>query len=77
MVEEGKEILVKAPMVGKIIEIKVNVGDELKEGDEILIMESMKMEIPVFCPDNGKVKKILVSAGDSVKTGETLAILDK
>lgn len=76
MAEEGKEILVNAPMVGKIIEIKVNAGDEVKEGDEVLTMESMKMEIPVFAPANGKVKKVLVSAGDSVKTGETLATLD-
>ena len=67
---------VKAPMTGKIISIVVNVGDQVKADDEIVIMDAMKMEIPIYAPDDGKVKKINVKEGDSVKTDQVLMVLE-
>lgn len=65
-----------APMTGKIIEILVKVGDQVDTDDEVIIMDAMKMEIPIYAPDDGKVKKINVKKGDSVKTDQVLVILD-
>ncbi|ESP62567.1 Pyruvate carboxyl transferase subunit B [Smithella sp. ME-1] len=67
---------VKAPMTGKIVSIVVNVGDQVKADDEVVIMDAMKMEIPIYAPDDGTVKKINVKEGDSVKTDQVLVILD-
>lgn len=67
---------IKAPMTGKIISIVVNVGDEVKTEDEIIIMDAMKMEIPVYAPADGVIKEIKVKEGDSVKTDQILMILD-
>ncbi|KQC06495.1 MAG: biotin carboxyl carrier protein [Smithella sp. SDB] len=67
---------IKAPMTGKIVSIVVNVGDQVKIDDEIVIMDAMKMEIPIYSPADGTVKKINVKEGDSVKTDQLLAILD-
>jgi len=67
---------IKAPMTGKIVSIVVNVGDQVKTDDEVVIMDAMKMEIPIYAPDDGTVKKINVKEGDSVKTDQVLVILD-
>ena len=67
---------IKAPMTGKIVSIVVNVGDQVKADDEVVIMDAMKMEIPIYAPDDGTVKKINVKEGDSVKTDQVLVILD-
>ena len=67
---------IKAPMTGKIISIVVNVGDEVKTEDEIIIMDAMKMEIPVYAPADGVIKEIKVKDGDSVKTDQTLMIIE-
>lgn len=67
---------IKAPMTGKIVSIVVNVGDEVKAEDEIIIMDAMKMEIPVYAPADGVIKEINVKEGDSVKTDQTLMVLD-
>jgi len=66
---------IKAPLTGKIVSIVVNVGDQVKIDDEIVIMDAMKMEIPIYSPADGTVKKINVKEGDSVKTDQVLAIL--
>ena len=66
----------KAPMTGKIICIAVNPGDRVSAEDEVIIMDAMKMEIPVYAPDNGVVKEIKVKEGDSVKTDQVLMILE-
>ena len=47
---------VTAPMVGKIVDIKVKVGDRVQEDDEIAIMEAMKMEMPIVAPASGVIK---------------------
>ena len=63
---------IKAPMTGKIASIAVNVGDDVNVDDEVVIMDAMKMEIPVYSPVAGKVKEINVKEGDSVKTEQVL-----
>jgi acetyl-CoA carboxylase biotin carboxyl carrier protein len=66
---------IKAPMTGKIVSIVVNLGDQVNADDEIVIMDAMKMEIPVYAPADGTVKEIKIKEGDSVKTDQVLIIL--
>ena len=66
---------VRAPMVGKILSVKVEVGQNVNEDDEMFILEAMKMEIPIGAPVKGKVKEIKVSAGQSVESEQVLAII--
>ncbi|HOC38355.1 MAG TPA: acetyl-CoA carboxylase biotin carboxyl carrier protein subunit [Thermodesulfobacteriota bacterium] len=67
---------VKAPMVGKILSVKVDVGQKVSEDDEMFIMEAMKMEIPVGAPAAGTVKSVAVSAGASVESDQVLATIE-
>jgi acetyl-CoA carboxylase biotin carboxyl carrier protein len=67
---------IKSPMTGKILEILTAVGDKVNADDEVVIMDAMKMEIPVVSPADGIIKEILVKAGDSVKTDQTLLTLE-
>lgn len=68
-------IKVSSPMPGKILSIKANVGQTVKRGDVILILEAMKMENEIVAPENGTVASINVNAGDSVEAGDLLATL--
>ena len=61
-----------APLPGRIIEIKVKVGDEVKAGQEVVVLEAMKMENAVSTDYSGKVKQVLVQAGDTVATDAVL-----
>lgn len=72
---EGK-IKVNAPMPGKILGVKVNVGQAVKKGEVILILEAMKMENEVVAPEDGKIAGINVAVGDSVESGAVLATLN-
>ena len=56
-----------APMLGKIVEIYVNVGDSVEEDDDAILIEAMKMETPIYVPCNGKVATINVKVGDTVE----------
>jgi len=67
---------VKAPMPGKILEVLVNVGDQVNEDDELLILEAMKMENPIYAPAGGTVKEIKVKANDSVDTDQLMMVLE-
>jgi len=69
-------IEIKAPMTGKIVSIVVNQGDKVCAEDEVIIMDAMKMEIPLCAPADGTVKEINVKEGDSVKTDQLLMILE-
>ncbi len=69
-------IEIKAPMTGKIINIVVNVGDQVNPDDEVIIMDAMKMEIPVYAPEKGIIKEINIQEGDSVKTDQVLMVLE-
>lgn len=69
-------IEIKAPMVGKILHVRCEVGQTLGEDDEMFILEAMKMEIPIAAPSAGTVKEIKVEAGQSVENDQVLAILE-
>lgn len=56
--------------------VVVSVGDKVAEGDELMILESMKMEIPVIAEDGGNVRALHVAEGDSVQVGQLLVTLD-
>ena len=66
---------IRAPMVGKVIEVLVQVGSAVGEDDELIILESMKMEIPVLAPVSGIVQELSVSAGDTVQDQDLLVTL--
>ncbi len=63
---------VSAAMPGNIFSISVKVGDEVKEGDEVAVIEAMKMENPVQAPCSGTILSITVAKGDVVGMGETI-----
>ena len=69
-------IKVSAPMPGKILGIKANVGDAVKKGDVILVLEAMKMENEIVAPEDGTVASIDVAVGASVEAGNVLATLN-
>jgi biotin carboxyl carrier protein len=64
-----------APMPGTIKEIIVKVGDAVKEDEELVILEAMKMENPIVAPSDGTVKEIKVKEGDKVNTSQVLVVL--
>lgn len=65
-----------APMAGKVIEIKVNVGDTVHEDDEVAVIEAMKMEMPILTYVDGTVKEIKIAKGDSVEADQVLMIVE-
>jgi acetyl-CoA carboxylase biotin carboxyl carrier protein len=67
---------VRAHITGTVWKIQVAVGDEVEEEDELIILESMKMEMPVECPVDGTVKEILIAEGEAVKEGLVLMIVE-
>jgi acetyl-CoA carboxylase biotin carboxyl carrier protein len=67
---------VTAPMAGKVIEVKVQVGDTVSENDEVLILEAMKMEMPIVAPTSGKVSEIKCQKGDSVAADDVLMVIE-
>src|SRR4029453_224070 len=66
---------VEAHITGTVWKIECEVGDEIEEGDTVVILESMKMEMPVEAEDAGTVKEILCEEGQAVNEGDTLGIL--
>ncbi len=67
---------IKAPMAGKIIDVKVNPGDAVSEGDEVIILEAMKMELPVVAEASGTVKEVNCNKGDGVEAEAVLVVLE-
>ncbi len=67
---------VEAHITGTVWKIEVEIGDRIDEGDTVVVLESMKMEMPVEAEDGGVVKEILVAEGQSVSEGETLVVLE-
>lgn len=65
-----------APMGGKILDVKVNVGDTINEGDEAIILEAMKMELPVVATASGTVKEIKCKKGDAVEAEGVLLVIE-
>ena len=68
--------MVEVPITGKIISVNVKAGDEVKEGDVLCLLESMKMENPILAPVGGTVIEVSVSAEQVVKPGETIAVIE-
>jgi len=71
------KIEVKSEITGKVWKIERKVGDIVSEDDTILILESMKMEIPVAAPTDGTVVEILVAEEDMVEEDQVIALMDK
>ncbi len=69
-------IKVEAGAAGKVFKIEANVGQAVKKGDAVVIIEAMKMEIPVVAPQDGTVASIDVAVGDAVEAGAVLATLN-
>ena len=67
---------VEAHITGTVWKIECQVGQEVAEGDTLVILESMKMEMPVEAEDEGTVKEILVEEGQSVSEGDALVVLE-
>ena len=67
---------VLAPISGKILELYAQVGDEVKEEDELLSIEAMKMQNPIYADSSGVVKEIKVKPDDEVEEDQVLMILE-
>ena len=67
---------VRAELVGNVWKIEAKVGDRVNEDDTLIILESMKMEIPVLAPAAGTVREIRVKEADVVKEGQVLVVLE-
>ena len=65
-----------APMGGKVIDVKVKVGDAINEGDEVVILEAMKMELPIAAEAAGMVKEVKCNQGDTVEAEGVLIVLE-
>ena len=70
------EEIVKSPMPGIIKSIDVAVGDQINEGDTLLILEAMKMENPIVAPVGGKISEVSIFQGQSVKGGDRLIVIE-
>ena len=67
---------VKAHITGVVFQITAKPGDAVAAGDAVIVLESMKMEIPVEAPRAGKVREIKVAEGQTVQEGDTVAVID-
>ena len=65
-----------SPIQGQVTNIKVKVGDKVKKGDVLLIIEAMKLENEVVSPFEGEVTQVLVTKGQNVKAKETIIIIE-
>ena len=68
---------IKAPLTGTVWKIETKAGDALDEDDVIMILESMKMEIPIEAPVDGTLLEICVAEGDAIKEGQVLCRLEE
>ena len=71
----GEGAKVEAPMPGTILEVKVAVGDTVKAGQPVVVLEAMKMENDIVAPVDGKVTSIVVKKGDAVNSGDVMATI--
>jgi acetyl-CoA carboxylase biotin carboxyl carrier protein len=67
---------IEAHITGNVWKVEVAVGDSVEEGDTVIILESMKMEIPVEAEDDGVVKEIRCEEGQAVNEGDVLVVLE-
>ena len=69
-------VKIEAGAAGKVFKVEASVGQSVKRGDTVVILEAMKMEIPVVAPEDGTVASINVAVGDAVEAGATLATMN-
>ena len=67
---------IRAEMVANVWKVVASVGDEVSEGDTLVILESMKMEIPVVAESDGTVAQMAVNEGDVVQEGDLIATIE-
>ncbi len=67
---------IKAPMGGKVIKVSVKVGDQVAEDDEVVVLEAMKMEMPILSEDDGTVAEVKVEPGQTVEAEQVLVVLE-
>lgn len=65
-----------APLAGNVVAVKIKVGDTVREDDEAMVIEAMKMETLVYVPCNGTVKEILAKEGAMVEEDDVLAVIE-
>lgn len=70
------ELKVRSEIAGSVWKIEVAIGDEVAEDDPLIVLESMKMEIPLLSPRAGVVREILVGEGDPIGEGDIAVILE-
>jgi acetyl-CoA carboxylase biotin carboxyl carrier protein len=68
---------IKAHITGTVWKIEAKIGDELEEDEVVMILESMKMEMPIEAPADGTLTEILVAEGDAVQEGQVVARMDE
>jgi acetyl-CoA carboxylase biotin carboxyl carrier protein len=65
-----------APIAGRVIAVRINTGDRIAEDQEVMVVEALKMQMPVYADASGTVKEIKVQVGDQVEQGAVLALLE-
>ena len=67
---------IKSPAVGKVLRLSVENGAQVTRGDEVMVIESMKVEIPVKAPANGRIMEFRVKPGDQIQRNFVLAVIE-
>ncbi|MCJ7705403.1 MAG: acetyl-CoA carboxylase biotin carboxyl carrier protein subunit [Desulfobacterales bacterium] len=67
---------VTVPMVGKIVSVSVKAGDQVKEDDQVAVLEAMKMEMPIVAPVSGSIKEVCVTPGQEVEAEAVIAVIE-
>ncbi|HSA59009.1 MAG TPA: biotin/lipoyl-containing protein [bacterium] len=70
------EAVISSPMPGRVVGLKVEAGQAVKEGDGVVLVEAMKMENELHAPKDGKIKSILVKVGEAVEGGQDLVVIE-
>lgn len=66
-----------APLDGKVCQLHISAGEKVEEGEEIMVIEAMKMETPIFAPRDGVVRRVKIKAGDEVVENDVLVVIDE
>jgi acetyl-CoA carboxylase biotin carboxyl carrier protein len=69
-------IEITAPMGGKVLDVKVKIGDTVEEDNEVIIIEAMKMELPIVATGAGTVKEIRCKKGDTIEADAVMVVLE-
>ena len=68
----GEPGVVTSPLGGNVVAVDVTVGQEVKEGDQLVVLEAMKMNTYIYAPESGKIAEVFVKVGDSVQEGASV-----